>query len=179
MHAGLWQREEKHKMRSAMKAAVLTVSDKGAAGLRQDTSGPAVGEVLRGIGAEIDLFEIVPDERQAIRDKLIEYADQRGFDLIVTTGGTGVSPRDITPDVTREVIDREIPGMGELMRMHSFAKTPHAAISRAMAGIRRQTLIINLPGSPKGATENLLAILKAIPHAVSKIKGDPSDCAAH
>ena len=158
---------------------MLPISDKGAAGLREDTSGPGVGELLRRIGAAVELYEIVPGEPQAIRDKLIEYADQRSMDLVVTTGGTGVSPRDITPDVTREVLDREIPGMGEIMRMQSFAKTPHAVISRATAGIRRRTLIINLPGSPRGATENLLSVLDAIPHAVSKIKGDPSECAAH
>ncbi len=161
-----------------MRAAVLTISDKGSIGQRQDTSGPAVAEVLKTIGAVIEKYEIVPDEVESIAGKLIEYADILGLDLVITTGGTGVAPRDLTPEATRMVIDRDVPGMAEAMRMESFKKTPHAVISRAIAGIRKQTLIINLPGSPKGATENLQFILKAIPHAVEKIKGDPSECAA-
>jgi molybdenum cofactor synthesis domain-containing protein len=160
-----------------MRAAVLTISDKGSIGLRQDTSGPAVAAVLKTIGAAIEKYEIVPDEVEVIAGKLIEYADVLGLDLVITTGGTGVAPRDLTPEATSRVIDREVPGMAEAMRMESFKKTPHALISRAIAGIRRQTLIINLPGSPRGATENLQFILKAIPHAVEKIKGDPSECA--
>jgi len=160
-----------------MKAAVLTISDKGSVGQRKDTSGPAVAEVLKTIGAEVVKYEIVPDEIEIISGRLREYADSLGIDLIITTGGTGVAPRDLTPEATRMVIDREVPGMAEAMRMESFKKTPHALISRAIVGIRKQSLIINLPGSPKGATENLQFILKAIPHAVEKIKGDPSDCA--
>jgi len=162
-----------------MKAAVLTISDKGSIGQRQDTSGPAVAEVLKTIGAEVVKYEIVPDEIEIISGRLRQYADSPGIDLIITTGGTGVAPRDLTPEATRLVIDREVPGMAEAMRMESFKKTPHALISRAIVGIRKQTLIINLPGSPKGATENLQFILKAIPHAVEKIKGDPSDCAVN
>jgi len=107
----------------------------------------------------------------------LEYADKLHLDVIVTTGGTGVAPRDVTAEATRMVIEKEIPGMAEAMRMESLKKTPHAVISRAMAGIRGRSLIINLPGSPKAATENLKAILKAIPHAISKIKGDPAECA--
>jgi len=160
-----------------MRAGIVTISDKGSAGERTDTSGPAVGELLKSIGAVVEKYEIVPDDRQAIEAKLIAYADTEQLDVVVTTGGTGVAPRDLTPDATRAVIDREVPGMAEAMRMESFKKTPHAVISRAIAGIRGQTLIINLPGSPRGATENLQCILKAIPHAVAKIKGDPSDCA--
>ena len=160
-----------------MRTGVLTISDKGFANEREDTSGPAVSELLKSIGAVIEKYEIIPDEMQAITEKLVEYADVLRLDLVVTTGGTGVAPRDITPDATRRVIDRDIPGMAEAMRMESFKKTPHAVISRAMAGMRKQTLIINLPGSPRGATENLQVILKAIPHAVEKIKGDPSECA--
>jgi molybdopterin adenylyltransferase len=113
-----------------------------------------------------------------IRRTLLELSDGGGVDLIVTTGGTGVSPRDVTPDATREVIDREIPGMAEAMRRQSAAVTPHAMISRAMAGIRGRTLIINLPGSPKGATENLGVLLTALPHAIEKIMGDESECAS-
>jgi molybdopterin adenylyltransferase len=160
-----------------MKTGVLTISDKGFAGQREDTSGPAVCEMLKHIGAVVEYYEIIPDEMDSISAKLVDYADRLQLDLIVTTGGTGVAPRDITPDATRKVIDREIPGMAEAMRMESFKKTPHAVISRAIAGIRGTTLIINLPGSPRGATENLQFILKAIPHAVDKIKGDPSECA--
>jgi molybdopterin adenylyltransferase len=162
-----------------MNAAVLTISDKGSIGQRQDTSGPAVAEVLKTIGAEVVKYEIVPDEIEIISGRLRQYADSPGIDLIITTGGTGVAPRDLTPEATRLVIDREVPGMAEAMRMESFKKTPHALISRAIVGIRKQTLIINLPGSPRGATENLQFILKAIPHAVEKIKGDPSDCAVN
>lgn len=160
-----------------MKAGILTISDKGARQERVDTSGPAVAEVLKGIGAGIEKYEIIPDEIDFIARKLIEYADVLHLDLVITTGGTGVAPRDVTPDATRMVIEKEIPGMAEAMRMESLKKTPHAVISRAIAGIRGRTLMINLPGSPRGATENLSAILTAIPHAVAKIQGDPADCA--
>ncbi len=159
-------------------AAVLTVSDKGAAGTREDLSGPAVMQVLSEIRAAVEHADIVPDEWGAIRTKLIDYCDNKKIDLVLTTGGTGVAPRDITPDVTRDVIEKEVPGMAEAMRRESLKKTPHAVISRAIAGIRGTTLIINLPGSPKGASENLQSILKALPHAVMKINGDPSECAA-
>ena len=161
-----------------MRAGVLTISDKGFKKQRVDESGPAVRDVLSGIGASIDRYEIVPDEAEAVKSKLLQYADDLRLDLVVTTGGTGLSPRDITPEATRDVIEREIPGMAEAMRMESLKVTPHAVISRGIAGVRGQTLIINLPGSPKAARENLQTILQAIPHAVSKIKGDPSDCAA-
>ena len=160
-----------------MKAGILTISDKGARQERIDTSGPAVTAVLAEIGATIEKYEIIPDEKEVIARKLVEYADTMRFDLVVTTGGTGVAPRDVTPDATKMVIEKEVPGMAEAMRMESLKKTPHAVISRAIAGIRGRTLIINLPGSPRGATENLRTILSAIPHAVSKIPGDPSECA--
>ena len=160
-----------------MRAGVLTISDKGFAGERKDGSGPVICEILGGIGAVIEVAEIVPDEQDIIADKLIHCADTLSLDLVVTTGGTGVSPRDVTPEATKAAIEREVPGMGEAMRMESLKITPHAVISRGIAGIRGQTLIINLPGSPKAASENLRTILDAIPHAVSKIKGDQSDCA--
>jgi molybdenum cofactor synthesis domain-containing protein len=160
-----------------MKAGILTISDKGARHEREDASGPAVSELLSSINAVIEKYEIIPDEVEIIKAKLLEYSDTLHLDIIVTTGGTGVAPRDVTPDATKMIIEKEIPGMAEAMRMESLKKTPHAMISRAMAGIRGKTLIINLPGSPKGAKENLNAILKAIPHAVSKIQGDQSDCA--
>jgi molybdenum cofactor synthesis domain-containing protein len=160
-----------------MRAGVLTISNKGFKKEREDKSGPVVCDILSGIGAVIENYEIVPDEKEAITAKLLQYADELNLDLVVTTGGTGVSPADITPEATREVIDKEIPGIAEAMRMESLKVTPHAVISRGIAGIRGQTLIINLPGSPKAASENLRTVLKAIPHAVSKIKGDPSECA--
>jgi len=160
-----------------MKAAILTLSDKGARGERTDTSGPALETWL----AEREVLtlhrEIIPDDEETIVVKLTGWSDSNAFDLILTTGGTGVSPRDVTPDATLRVIHRVIPGFGEAMRAQSLAKTPHAMISRAVAGIRGKTLIINLPGSPHGALENLAAVWPAIPHAVAKIRGDQSDCA--
>jgi molybdopterin adenylyltransferase len=160
------------------RAVVITVSDRGSRGERVDGSGPAVEEMLRESGMEIIGRRIIPDEKEMIREALLEWCDREGADLIVTTGGTGVSPRDVTPDATIEVIDREIPGMAEAMRRQSAAVTPHAMISRALAGIRGRTLIVNLPGSPKGARENLGVLLTALPHAIEKIKGDVSECAS-
>ncbi len=160
-----------------MKAAILTMSDKGAEGLREDASGPALEKWLAGQGVTTLQYGMIPDDAAIIAATLTEWSDSSRFDLILTTGGTGVSPRDVTPDATIQVIDRVIPGFGEVMRMKSLAKTPHAMISRAVAGIRGKTLIINLPGSPKGALENLEAVWPAIPHAVAKIQGDPAECA--
>lgn len=160
---------------SCFKTVVITISDRGARGDRMDKSGPAVEDVLRENEFEIVGRQIIPDEKNLIRETLLKWSDIT--DLIVTTGGTGVGPRDVTPDATREVIDREIPGMAEAMRHHSISITPHAMISRALVGIRKSTLIINLPGSPKGATENLNVLLPALAHTIEKIKGDPSECA--
>ncbi len=159
-----------------IKAAVLTISDKGSRGEREDTAGPAVMEMLKNTGAEIINYEMIPDEVEIIMDRLITLSDRSGADLIVTTGGTGVSPRDVTPEATRAVIDRELPGMAEAMRMESLKKTPHAMISRATCGIRGKTLIINLPGSLKGAVENLAVLMPAIPHAIEKIRGSDAEC---
>ena len=160
------------------RAVIITVSDRGARGEREDTSGPEIAGMLEAAGLEIIGRRIIPDEKEMIRQVLLEWCDGRDADLILTTGGTGVSPRDVTPDATREVIDREIPGMAEAMRRQSAAVTPHAMISRALAGIRGRTLIINLPGSPKGARENLSVLLPALTHAIEKIKGDESECAS-
>jgi molybdopterin adenylyltransferase len=162
-----------------MKAAILPLSDKGARGEREDKSGPALAQWLSEQGAKVMHTEVIPDDEELIVVKLMGWADSRAFDLILTTGGTGVSPRDVTPDATLKVVERTIPGFSEEMRRASFAKTPHALISRAVAGIRAQTLIINLPGSPKGAIENLAAIWPAVPHAVAKIAGDQTDCAVN
>jgi len=160
-----------------VKAGILTLSDKGARGERIDLSGPALSDWLRPKGVETARYEMIPDDEGRIAEKLSEWADSGELDIILTTGGTGVSPRDVTPEATMKILDKLIPGLGELMRFRSLVKTPSAAISRAVAGIRGTTLIINLPGSPKGAVENLEAVWDAVPHAVAKIQGDPSDCA--
>ncbi len=132
-------------------AGIITVSDKGSQGKRQDLSGPAIAEMLAGAAIEIKHTLIIPDEVDQIQKAIIQFADVEKLDLILTTGGTGVSPRDLTPDATLKVIDKEVPGMAEAMRIASMKITPHAMISRAVAGIRGRCLIINLPGSPKGA----------------------------
>jgi molybdopterin adenylyltransferase len=162
----------------AFRAVVITVSDKGSRGEREDLSGPELTAMLQAAGVEIVGRRIIPDEQEMIRSALIEASDGEQADVILTTGGTGVSPRDVTPDATLAVIDRQIPGMAEEMRRRSAAITPHAMISRAVVGIRGRTLIINLPGSPKGARENLGVLLPALAHAIEKIKGDPRDCAS-
>ncbi|NPU84110.1 MAG: MogA/MoaB family molybdenum cofactor biosynthesis protein [Syntrophaceae bacterium] len=159
-----------------MRTGVITMSDKGSRGEREDLSGPEVARLLAGIGCRIERTVIVPDETEKIKEALIRFADEDRLDLIVTTGGTGVSPRDVTPDATLAVIHKEIPGMAEAMRRASAAKTPHAMISRAVVGIRGASLIVNLPGSPRGARENLEVLLPALPHAVEKIKGDETEC---
>ena len=159
-----------------MKAAILTLSDKGARGERADASGPALEAWLTERGVAVLHREISPDDLDSIIVKLMGWSDSSAFDLILTTGGTGVSPRDVTPDATLKVVERTIPGFGEVMRQRSLATTPNAMLSRAMAGIRGRTLIINLPGSPGGAVENLEAVWPAVPHAVAKIQGDQSDC---
>ena len=159
-------------------AGIITVSDKGSQGKREDLSGPAIAKMLAGAAIEIQKTLIIPDETDQIQNAIINFADVEKLDLILTTGGTGVSPRDLTPDATLKVIDKQIPGMAEAMRHQSMMITPHAMISRAIAGIRGKSLIINLPGSPKGAKENLSVILPALKHAIEKIKGDDSECAS-
>lgn len=159
-----------------IRTAIITLSDKGSRGEREDESGKAVRDMVAGIGAVVQHYEVLPDERDLIAHRLRELADSKVVDLILTTGGTGVAPRDVTPEATRMVIDRELPGMAEAMRAESLKKTPHAMLSRAVAGMRGRTLIVNLPGSTRAVRENLAVVLPAIPHAVEKIKGDPSDC---
>ncbi len=160
-----------------MKAGILTLSDKGSRGDREDLSGAVIREMLEGSGIEVNTYEIIPDEAVLISLKLKEWSDSKGLNLIITTGGTGLSPRDVTPEATLAVIEKRVPGMEEAMRMESLKKTPNAMISRAVAGIRGRTLIVNLPGSPKAVRENLGVILPALPHALSKLGGDMSDCA--
>jgi len=158
-----------------IKVAILTLSDKGSKGQREDTSGPAIEKLISKIDAEIVHSEILPDEKSLIKKKLMSLCKKA--DLILTTGGTGVSPRDVTPDATREVIQYEIPGMAEAMRAEGLKKTPYAMISRAVAGVRGETLIINLPGSPKAVEENLAVVLPVLSHVIEKIKGSTEDCA--
>lgn len=156
---------------------ILTLSDKGSRGEREDLSGAAIRELLDPGVFAVAAYRVIPDERADIVATLVEWTDRKGLALILTTGGTGVGPRDVTPEATREVLEREVPGMAEAMRWASLQKTPHAVISRAVAGIRRRTLIVNLPGSPRAVRENLSVLLPALPHAVEKIHGDPSECA--
>lgn len=159
-----------------MKAAILTLSDKGARGERVDESGPALAAWLAEKGVHTVQSKIISDEFDQIVSVLSEWCDADLADLILTTGGTGVSPRDVTPEATMKVAERLIPGIGELMRLRSLEKTPMASLSRSVAAIRGQTLIINLPGSPKAAVENLGAVWQVIGHAVEKIRGDQRDC---
>ncbi|MBI5847988.1 MAG: MogA/MoaB family molybdenum cofactor biosynthesis protein [Nitrospirae bacterium] len=156
-------------------AAILTLSDKGSRGEREDLGGPLIRDMLRTISAEVLHYVIIPDEKELIKEKLIEHSNN--VDLVITTGGTGLSPRDVAPDATLEVIDREIPGIAEAMRMAGLKKTNRAMLSRAVAGSKGKTLIINLPGSPKAVKEGLDAIMDVIPHAIEKIKGSTEDCA--
>jgi len=159
-----------------MRAAILTLSDKGSRGERTDESGPALAAWLTERGVSTVQSSIIPDEFEQIVNILTEWADADIADLILTTGGTGVSPRDITPEATLRVVERLIPGLGELMRLKNLEKTLMAPLSRAVAGIRNQSLIINLPGSPRAALENLEAVWPTIGHAVEKIRGSQEDC---
>jgi len=153
------------------RAVVLTISDSASEGLREDKSGPAVVERLRQAGFEVTLRDAIPDERERIAGVLRDLSDAAGRLAIFTTGGTGITPRDITPEATRDVIEREIPGFGELMRARGRESTPFAVLSRAIAGNRGGVLIINLPGSPRGAVDSLDAILELVPHVLDLING--------
>lgn len=157
---------------------VLTLSDKGARGEREDTSGPLLQTMLAGAGFQPAAYQVIADQQKRIETTLKKWVDERKLDLIVTTGGTGVSPSDQTPEATRNVIDREVPGLAEAMRQASLEKTVHAVWSRGIAGIRKQCLIINLPGSEKAARENLGTILPALEHGLYKLQGGSADCAA-
>ena len=159
------------------KAAVITVSDKGYAGQREDTGGPLTASLLEQAGYEVAHMQIVPDEQALIERALIEAADTRGCALIVTTGGTGFSPRDVTPEATIAVCPRMAPGIPEAMRYASAQVTNRAMLSRAQAGIRGGSLIVNLPGSPKAVRENLEAILPALEHGLQILRGDAGECA--
>ncbi len=156
-------------------AAILTVSDKGAAGEREDTSGAAIRELLTSIGVEVLRYEVVADELDIVSARLREWADGGEVGLIVTTGGTGLGPRDVTPEATQAVLGYEVPGIAEAMRAEGLRHTPMSMISRAVAGVRNRTLIINLPGSPKGVRENLAVVLPVLQHALELLAGQRSD----
>jgi len=156
---------------------ILTISDKGSRGEREDKSGPEIGRLIASLPARVAAYEIIPDEEDLICRKLVEYADEKKVDLILTTGGTGLSPRDVTPEATRRAIHREIPGIAEAMRVEGLKATSTSMLSRAVAGLRFQTLIVNLPGSPRAVRENLSYILPVLKHAIEKARGDPGDCA--
>ncbi|MCK5123845.1 MAG: molybdopterin adenylyltransferase [Dehalococcoidia bacterium] len=155
---------------------VLTISDKGARGDRQDKSGAVIREILPSIAARIVNYDVIPDEKEPIVAKLVKWADEDDLDIIITTGGTGLTPRDVTPEATLAVVDRIVPGFAEAMRAESLKKTPHAMLSRAVVGTRGKCLIINLPGSPNAVRECLEVILPALPHAVETLKGQSDEC---
>jgi len=155
---------------------ILTISDKGSRGERQDKSGEAIREILSGMDVSVLNYDMVPDEKDLIVEKLVRWADKDNLDVVVTTGGTGLTPRDVTPEATLAVVDRIVPGFAEAMRAESLKKTPHAMLSRAVAGTRGKCLIVNLPGSPRAVRECLEVILPALPHAVETLKGQSDEC---
>lgn len=158
---------------------ILTLSDRSARGERADSSGPALARLIEAEGWSVTRQEILPDDESSIRAMLINWTDSGEMDVILTTGGTGVSPRDVTPEATRAVIEREAPGLAEAMRSASLQITPHAMLSRIVTGIRKRTLIINLPGSPKGAVENLQTVMPVLPHAIQLLRDDPASESTH
>ncbi len=162
-----------------MRVGILTVSDRSYRGERADASGPALEQAVQAQGWLVARVEIVPDDHRTIQEKLESWCDDGELDVILTTGGTGFSPRDVTPEATSAVIERPAPGIAEAIRAASLKVTPHAMLSRSVAGIRRQTLIVNLPGSPKGALESLKVILPVLPHAVELLQEDPGAEAGH
>jgi molybdopterin adenylyltransferase len=162
-----------------MRIGILTVSDRASRGERPDISGPALAQAISSQGWQIARQAILPDDRLRLEEILIAWADSDAIDVILTTGGTGFSPRDVTPEATQAVIQRSAPGIAEAMRAASLKITPHAILSRAVAGIRNRTLIINLPGSPKAAVENLAVVIPVLPHAVQLLREDPEAEAGH
>ena len=159
-----------------IKVGILTISDKGSQGEREDLSGRVIKEVIRKINGEVKYYKIIPDEKDIIQEELIKAVDKLHLDLILTTGGTGLAKRDVTPDATLKIIEKEVSGISEIIRSESFKKTNRAILSRAVAGIRKESLIINLPGSPKGVRESLEIILDALPHGIEILKGQATEC---
>jgi molybdopterin adenylyltransferase len=162
-----------------LRFGILTISDRSSRGEREDKSGPALREKILALGWQVDQLDIIPDDLLVIQDTLVRWVDSHGLDVILTSGGTGFSPRDVTPEATQAVIERPSPGMAEAMRAASLKITPHAMLSRAVAGIRGKTLIVNLPGSPKAALENLDVIQPVLPHAVQLLQEDEGAEAGH
>lgn len=158
---------------------ILTLSDRSSRGERADSSGPALANLIQAEGWSVAKQALLPDDESAIRETLISWADNGEIDVLLTTGGTGFSPRDVTPEATRAVIEREAPGIAEAMRAASLKVTPHAMLSRVVVGMRKKTIIINLPGSPKGAVENLQVVLPVLPHAVQLLHEDPASETSH
>lgn len=163
-----------------MRVGILTVSDRSSRGERADASGPAIAEFVKArLGWQAAEVAVVPDELAAVRDTLLDWADRLQLPLILTTGGTGFAPRDVTPEATRAVLEREAPGIPEALRAASLKFTPHAMLSRAVAGIRGRTLIVNLPGSPKAVKENLEVLVPVLPHALDLLRESPDARAGH
>ncbi len=158
-------------------AAIITLSDKGSRGEREDLSGRVIQEFVALLGGQVGDYVLIADNEQLLKEKLLFFSDRKRYDLIITTGGTGLGPRDITPETTLEVIEKEVPGIMEEMRRESIKKTPHGMLSRAVCGLRGKTLIINLPGSPKAVKECLEVVKPALPHAIQLIQGKTDDCA--
>jgi len=162
-----------------LRFGILTISDRSSRGERPDASGPALAEAIKAQDWDVVEMSIIPDQVDIVREKLRYWADLGNFDVILTTGGTGLAPRDVTPEATRLVVERLTPGLDEAMRSASLKVTPHAMLSRAISGIRRQTLIINLPGSPKGALENLQVVIPVLAHAIELLREDPHSEKGH
>jgi len=160
---------------SKARYAVLTISDKGSRGEREDHSGVVIQEFVAQLGGELSAYQIVPDEKEQIQGRIVEWCDSLEVDVVLTTGGTGLAPRDVTPTATLEVMDYEVPGIPEAMRAESLKKTPNAMLSRMVAGVRGHTLVVNLPGSPRAVQECLDAIRAALPHAVETLRGEVGD----
>ncbi|MBO0573830.1 molybdopterin adenylyltransferase [Clostridium botulinum] len=160
-----------------IKTAIVTISDKGSKGERKDETGKVLQNILEKEGYKVEYYKIIPDEINIISEELIKLCDEKKVNLIITNGGTGFSKRDVTPEATEKVIEKHVPGFGEAMRASSLSITPKAILSRGIAGIREDSLIINLPGSPKAAVENLQAVLGAIPHGIEILLGEASECA--
>lgn len=161
-----------------IKTAILTISDKGSRGEREDLSGKVARQIIEAESGEVIYQKILPDEQALLEKELVKLCDDKQVDLILTTGGTGLSPKDVTPEATQTVIEKEVPGISEAIRAESLKFTPHAMLSRAKSGTRDKTLIINLPGSPKAVEECLRVVLSVLPHAVEVISGKAFECAS-
>ncbi len=159
-----------------IRVGILVISDKASRGERKDESGPIMKKIIKKLPAEVSEYKIISDERDQIKENLINWVDKLRLDLILTSGGTGVGARDVTPEATKEVIEKELPGFVETMRIKGLEKTPFSMLSRAIAGTRKQSLIVNLPGSPKAVKENLEVILPALKHGIEILKGNTSEC---